>query len=278
MDLSDTVIWTVNGGPASLPGDYPYISPSIVAHTDGAGKITGTGWFWLDYASGPYTAFLVDITGRISSGKSKNNPIVTMQLKGSGYNLDGNGGATLNKITARFAGSPGADPNAPGGLQAIIGKLTMKITGTTQLGTNHANVVIDAMIPGSTADAPFVSESVPLSLSAKVLQSSKRMLLYGYDFEGKYATNADYDLTGTGSVSKNNYRFSVKGVGDQKGWSLNVNGALGIYESQERPGTNFLAPASATVKGKIQGQTVSEQTTNISAELITGTVDDFVHQ
>ena len=260
-----------------MPGDFPYISPSISTHTDGTGKITGSGWFWLDYASGPYTAFLVDVTGRISPGKSKNNPVVTMQLKGSGYNLDGNGGATLNKITAKFTGSPGTDPNTPSGPQAIIGTLTMNITGTTQLGTNHANLTINAMIPGSTADAPFVSEPVPLSLDAKVIQSSKRMLLYGYDFEGKYATNANYDLTGTGSVGKSIYHFSVKGIGDQKGWSLTASGQLGTYQSRVRPGTNFLAPITATVKGKIQGQTVSEVTSNITAELITGTVDDFVH-
>src|SRR5437763_1317156 len=63
-------IWTVNGGPATLPGASPFISDSIILHTDGAGKITGTGWFWIDYVSAPsapYTAFFLDVTGKIAS-------------------------------------------------------------------------------------------------------------------------------------------------------------------------------------------------------------------
>src|SRR6476661_3590433 len=88
MNFSNATIWTVNGGPATL-GGFPFISPSIVLHTDGAGKITGTGWFWIDYANEPYTAFLVDVSGKISSTTTPNSPSVTLTLKGSGYTLDG---------------------------------------------------------------------------------------------------------------------------------------------------------------------------------------------
>jgi hypothetical protein len=263
-------IWTVNGGPATLPNAFPFIGNAIVLHTDGAGKISGTGWFWIDYASAPYTAFLVDVTGKISSTPTHPVPVVTLLIKGSGYNLDGNGGATLNKINAKFTGQPGTDPNATNGANVIVGKLTGKISGTTPLGENSASLNLDMIIPDSTA--------TPLALSTVVIQSAKRMLLYNFEFEGNAGTNPNFDLDGTGAVNsaKNTYKYSVKGRGLEKGWSLAVSGALGTYNSQVRTNVTFLAPISATAKGKLQGQAVSAQTTNITAEIITGTADDFL--
>src|SRR4029079_12182783 len=108
MNFSNATIWTVNGGPATI-GGFPFISPSIVLHTDGAGKITGTGWFWIDYENEPYKAFLVDVNGKSSSTTTPNSPSVTLTLKGSGYTLDGNGGATANQLNARFTGRPAND-------------------------------------------------------------------------------------------------------------------------------------------------------------------------
>ncbi len=266
-------IWTVNGGPATLQGASPFISDSIVLHTDGAGKITGTGWFWIDYVTGPsapYTAFFLDVTGKIASSPAQPTPVVTLLLKGSGYSLDGNGGATLNKLSAKYVGEPGPDPNATNGSMVIAGKLTGKITGTTPLGENSASLNLDMIIPDST--------STPLALSSVVQQSAKRMLLYNFDFAGNGGANPDFDLDGSGTVNttKNTYKFSVKGRGPEKGWSLIVSGALGSYNSQVRTNVTFLAPVSASAKGKIQGQTVSAQTTNITAEIITGTADDFL--
>jgi len=270
MNFTNPSIWTVNGGPATLPNAFPFIGNAIVLHTDGAGKITGTGWFWIDYASAPYTAFLVDVTGKISSSPTKPIPVVTLAIKGSGYNLDGNGGATLNKINAKFVGQPGPDPGATNGSQIIVGKLTGKITGTTPLGDKSATLNLDMILPESNA--------TPLALSGVVVQSAKKMLLYNFDFEGHGGTNPDFDLDGSGAVNtaKNTYKFSVRGIGPEKGWSLAVSGGLGTYNSVVRTNVTFSAPVSATAKGKIQGQAVSTQTTNITAEIITGTADDFL--
>jgi hypothetical protein len=272
-DFATPTLWTVNGGPTTLQGASPFISDSIVLHTDGAGKITGTGWFWVDYVTGPsapYTAFFVDVTGKIASSPSQPTPMVTLLLKGSGYSLDGNGGATLNKLNAKFVGPPGPDPDATNGSMVIVGKLTGKITGTTPLGDNSASLNLDMIIPDST--------STPLSLSSVVLQSAKRMLLYNFDFAGSGGTNPDFDLDGSGTINttKNTYKYSVKGRGPEKGWSLLVTGTLGTYNSQVRTNVTFLAPVSAAAKGKIQGQAVSAQTTNLTAEIITGTLDDFL--
>jgi hypothetical protein len=262
-------IWTINGGPATFPNVFPFIGNAIVLHTDGAGKITGTGWFWIDYASAPYTALFVDVTGKIASSPSQTTPIVTLLIKGSGYNLDGNGGATLTKINAKFVGQPGPDPNETNGT-VIVGKLTGKITGTTPLGQNSASLNLDMIIPDSIA--------TPLALSTVVVQSGKRMLLYNFDFQGNGGSNPDFDLDGSGTVNttKKTYKYSVRGRGPQKGWSLAVSGTLGSYTSQVRTNVTFLAPVSATAKGKIQGQAVSAQTTDITAEIITGTADDFL--
>src|SRR4051812_24824920 len=171
MNFSNATIWTVNGGPATI-GGFPFISPSIVLHTDGAGKITGTGWFWVDYETAPYTAFLVDVSGKISSTTTPNSPSVTLTLKGPGYTLDGNGGATANQINARFTGRPAADPVATNGAQTIVGKLTGKITGASPLGANGATLNLDMELPGSTSDAPFRTHADPLVIKGQVLQNA----------------------------------------------------------------------------------------------------------
>jgi len=269
-NFATPTIWSVDGGPATLQGASPFISDSIVLQTDGAGKVTGTGWFWIDYVTAPSAPFFVDVTGKIASSPTQPTPVVTLLLKGSGYSLDGNGGATLNKLNAKFVGQPGPDPDATNGSMVIVGKLTGKITGTTPLGDNSASLNLDMIIPDST--------STPLALSTVVVQSAKRMLLYNFDFQGKGGTNPDFDLDGSGTVNptKNTYKFSARGRGPEKGWSLVVSGALGPYTSSVRTNVTFLAPVSASAKGKIQGQAVSAQTTNIAAEIITGTSDDFL--
>ncbi|HVV02011.1 MAG TPA: hypothetical protein VHH88_11655 [Verrucomicrobiae bacterium] len=265
MNFPNTQIWTVNQGPATLQGAFPFISPSIVLSTDGAGKITGTGWFWIDYITGPYSAFLVDVTGRISKS-AKSATTVTLTLKGSGYSLDGNGGAALNKVMAKFVGQPGLDPSNTDNPPTIIGKLTGKITGASPLGEKKGSFSLDALLPEST--------STPLALSAQVVQSGNKLVLYSFDFEGSGGTNPDFDLKGNGNINtaKETYNFRVKGAGPERGWSLRVNGDQGTYTGgSELPDFTFLAPVSATAKGKIQGQSVSDQTTNITAEVITGT-------
>ena len=42
----------------------PFIENALVLKTDGNGQISGSGWLWVDYSNAPYSAFLVDATGK----------------------------------------------------------------------------------------------------------------------------------------------------------------------------------------------------------------------
>src|SRR5260221_6942634 len=65
MNFPNAVVWTVNGGPSTIH-DFPFIGNAIVLKTDGAGIISGSGWFWIDYSNAPYSAFFVSVAGTIS--------------------------------------------------------------------------------------------------------------------------------------------------------------------------------------------------------------------
>src|SRR3954447_12843115 len=262
MAFSNTTIWTVNGGPGTLSSS-PFIGNAVVLHTDGAGKISGSGWFWIDYSNAPYSAFLVDMTGQIIATPAKPLPTVTLSIKGSGYTLDGNGGANLNTLKLKFVGQPGLNPVATNGETGIVGKMVGTVVGKTPFGEKSAPLNLDAII--------LEAVGYPLVLSAKVVQSAKRMLLYNADFEGSGGGSPNFDLDGKGSVNAktSQYKFSVKGIGQQRGWAMAVSGALGPYQSTLLTNVVFSAPVSANAKGKINGQVFSATTTDISAEIIT---------
>src|SRR5689334_17768960 len=111
---SEAVVWDVNGAPRTPGGAMPAISQAVAVDMDAAGKITGSGTTTITYNSSglPVSRFIVDITGKISSSTAKPTPVVTIVIKGSGYTIDGSGGATttLNKLNLKFTGQPGQDP------------------------------------------------------------------------------------------------------------------------------------------------------------------------
>jgi hypothetical protein len=217
----------------------------------------------VDYSNAPYSAFLVDVTGRIASTPAQPAPVVTLSFHGNGYTLNGQGGSTPNSIQLRFTGHPGPNP-VNTSQTGIVGKLTGTMSGRTPFGEKSAIINLDTVIEDVV--------STPLKIQAQVEQSSKRMLLFNADFNGNGAGNPVFDLTGSGQVnhSADTYRFMAHGIGLEKGWNLTVTGTLADRPSNVFPGTQFSAPATAQVTGKIQGQVVSGSTTDIQAELISG--------
>jgi len=255
---SEAVVWDVNGAPRTPGGAMPAISQAVAVDMDAAGKITGSGTTTITYNSSglPVSRFIVDITGKISSSTAKPTPVVTIVIKGSGYTIDGSGGATttLNKLNLKFTGQPGQDPTNPNRLR-IVGTVSGTITGPTPLDAKSAK------LSGLVA---FISNSGSsfTDLSTVILQNTKKMLVY------------DSDWSGSGSIGRTNgFKLVAKGIGQNRGSSLSVSGSLGSYTNNV--GTNpvvFLAPVSAAAKGKIAGQVVTGDAT--SAEIGAGLITD----
>ena len=240
---SGAVFWEVNGAPRTPGGAMPAISEGVAVDMDGSGKITGSGTTTITYNSTglPVSRFVVDISGKISSSTAKPTPVVTMVIKGSGYTVDGSGAATttLNKLSLKFTGQPGTDPTNPNRLR-IVGTLTGTISGPTPLDTKSAKLSgLVAFI--SNSGSSFTEFSTP------ILQDAKKMLVF------------DSNLSGSGSIGRtNSYRLNVKGTGQNRGSSLSVAGTLGSYTNTVGGNpVGFLAPVSASAKGKVSGQAVS---------------------
>src|SRR6478609_1146142 len=106
MNFSNQIC-TVTGGPGTVH-DFPFIGNSLALRTDGAGQITGSGWLWVDFSNAPYSAFLVDVTGKISSTAARPTPVVSLTISGPGYTLDGQGNSTPNSLHIKFTGQAGA--------------------------------------------------------------------------------------------------------------------------------------------------------------------------
>jgi len=254
---SDAVVWDVNGAPRTPGGAMPAIFQSVAVDMDGSGKITGSGTTTITYNSTgvPVSRFIVDITGKISSSTAKPTPAVTIAIRGSGYTIDGSGGATttLNKLSLKFTGQPGQDPTNPNRLR-IVGTITGTITGPTPLDSRSAK------LSGLVA---YISNSgsSPAGLSTVILENTKKMLVY------------DSDWSGSGSIGRtNSFRLQARGIAQNRGSSLSVSGVLGSYTNTVGGNpVGFLAPVSASAKGKIAGQVVSGDATaaDISAGLIT---------
>lgn len=75
MPFPDAVYYTVNGGPSTIDG-FPFIGNALTLKTDGTGKISGAGWLWIDYSNAPYSAYLVNVDGKISSNLANSTPQV----------------------------------------------------------------------------------------------------------------------------------------------------------------------------------------------------------
>jgi hypothetical protein len=257
MFTNSQAIWEVTRGPVSVAG-FPEINAGVNVQTDGTGKITGGGTVGVVYNSGglPFSKFLVKVTGKISSSKTKPTPEVRMLLAGPGYTADGNGGAMLNgSIVLAFTGAPGIDPNNTN-RQTIVGTLEGKIAGQTPLGINAkftlaATAVSDSFQPDFRRGRPDFD-------ALDVVQSARRMVLL------------NGSLTGQGSVGSNNvFNATIKGVNASQGCRLALTGTLGPYTNNVGglPVT-FQAPVTLTLKGNVMGQIISGDATSVDASLI----------
>ena len=70
----------------------------------------------------PFSIFVVDLTGKISSSATKPDAAVQLRIKGSGYTVGSTGVATLNNLNLSFKGAPGPDPSNPNRTR-IVGTL-----------------------------------------------------------------------------------------------------------------------------------------------------------
>jgi hypothetical protein len=260
MNFPNAVVWTVNGGPSTIH-DAPFIGNALVLKTDGAGIISGSGWLWIDYSNAPYSAFIVSVNGSISSSTLSPTPAVVLNLHGRGYSLDGNGGGKSNAIVATFAGKPGVNPASPDQL-GIVGKLKGLIHGTSPLGPGSAVFNLDSVIPDVVSNR--------LTLTAKVRQSSGTMSWFNAEFNGNGEGNPIFNLTGDGGLNPSipSYRATLLGIGSGRGWTLGLTGKLGTYTSQNFSGAEFLAPVTAKISGRVQGQVVADSTSDIQADLV----------
>ncbi|HSU52432.1 MAG TPA: hypothetical protein VLT36_00060 [Candidatus Dormibacteraeota bacterium] len=248
MVFSNTIVWTVNGGPATISG-WPFIGNAMALHTDSKGRITGHGWFWIDYSNAPYSAFVLEVDGKISSTTANPKPTVSLNLRGNGYSLNGSGGATPNKLNFKFTGVPAPNPVDPSQM-AIVGNMSGSIMGDSPLGARQAFVNLPSLI--------LETDGSPLIITNKVLQSGNKMSLF------------DSDSLGSGTINGNTYRFNLGGISTDKGWTLTTTGTMGTYTSSTITNSNFTAPVSAEVKGTVKGQIVTGSPTSITADLITG--------
>jgi len=246
-------VWGVFGTPRTPAGGFPAISQSGGVDTDGAGKISGIGSIEITYgASGvPFSRFIVDTTGRISSSATKPTPVVTLNIKGTGFTTDATGFSTPARLSLQFKGQPGPNPSNPNQTR-IVGVLNGSITGPTPLSQKTAKLSgLVAYIQNSSADTA--------GFFVWILQ------------QGKAMTVLDTDWTGRGSITTTNgYRLNAAGQGFSLGSSLALTGSLGphVNNFQGTPFT-FTAPVSANGKGKIAGQAVTLTNAQISASLIT---------
>jgi hypothetical protein len=259
---AQAVVWEVNGAPGTTGTAFPQVEPDASVQTDESGKITGTGWMYIDYNTNgtPYTAFVVNITGKIGNKTAGSAPAVTMAIKGTGYTADGKGGAVLTSAALKFTGAVGTNPNTNSEQkQIVVGTLSGTIKGAT------GNGLIDAKSAKiSLANATVSSSSTPLGIGADVLQTAKNGVPSSMQIFSAY-------VTGKGTVkSGTTYTVKFAGAGLGKGLSGTVTGSLGSYTNNI--GTNqvvFLAPTSATLTAKDKGQAVSGTAPrSISASLI----------
>jgi hypothetical protein len=249
----EAAVWDVSGTPRTPAGGFPAITQSGSVTTDGSGKISGIGTIEITYdATGvPFSRFVVDTTGHISSSPTKTTPVVTLNIKGTGFTTDASGFSVPARLSLSFKGQPGPNPSNPNQTR-IVGVLNGTITGPTPLSQNTAKLNgLVAYIPNSAANSA--------GFFVWILQ------------QGKGMTVLDTDWTGRGSITTTNaYRMSANGQGFSRGSSLAFSGVLGPHTDQNSQGTpiTFTAPVTANGKGKVSGQAVSLTNAVISANLI----------
>jgi hypothetical protein len=244
----EMTVWRVNSGPQTTSGAASSINSDLSLNTDGSGKISGSGWMFINYGTNAgFSQVIVDVTGRIGSTATK--PVsVSLQIHGSGYTSDGVGGGSGLQANFKFTGAPGTNPDNTNST-VIIGTLTGDLRGKTPLAAKDAKVSETATL-GSDSSIP--------NISADVLQSTRRMIVFESD-----------PFAGVGTIHLADYKFTVKGTGRDSGGSIGVSGTLTSYTNNV--GTNpvvFLAPSGGNAKGKVNGQVISGTAATTTANLI----------
>ena len=235
-------VWNVGGnngggniGVNTTGGAATSISSDFSLNTDGSGKISGSGFMFVNYNVG-HSLIVVDVTGRIGSTATK--PVsASLQIHGSGYTSDGLGGGSPLQANFKFVGAPGPDPDNTNNT-VIVGTLT---------GNLHGNTPLDAKNAKLSETATVTSSSFTANINADVLQSTRRMVLFESD-----------PFSGVGTIHLAAYKFTIRGTGRDSGGSIGVSGTLTSYTNNV--GTNpvvFLAPSGGTAKGKVNGQVIS---------------------
>lgn len=259
--VATSAYWSVDGTPTTPSGAYsPEVYNSVDCSTDGSGKIVGAGMVYLAFGTNipPYSLFTASVSGKISQKGSTTT--VSMQIKGTGMTVNGDGTGQPASYTVSFTGSPVPNPDTNSTQPLIIGgTASVTIKGTTPLGPKSFTA---KSVPMTINDNSAFLNSV--NFDASVLQnikstSSGTMQIFGDSFTGK------------ANIKSGTYTASIKGVGSEAGLTLTVQGTMGVYTNSI--GTNavlFTAPTTANItKGKINGQTVTGVAfTRVTANLL----------
>jgi hypothetical protein len=225
----------------------------VTCTTDGSGKIVGAGGVEMAFGTNPppYSVFSSSVSGKVSNS-GKGTTTVSLQIKGTGMTVTGDGTGQPASYTVKFTGTPVANTDTNSSQPLIIsGTASVTIKGNTPLGSKSYTIKTLPMTMSVNA-ATLTS----VNFNADVLQnikstSSGTMQIFGESFTGK------------GNIKNGAYTASIKGLGNQNGNSLTVQGTMGVYTNTITIGTNvtpvlFTAPTTANItKGKIEGQTVT---------------------
>jgi len=254
--------WNISGTPTTPSGTYnPEVFNSVDCQTDGSGKIVGAGG--VEFAFGtnppPYSVFTTSVSGKVSNS-GKGSTTVSLQIKGTGMTVTGDGTGQPASYTLKFTGTPVPNPDTNSSQPLIIGgTASVTIKGTTPLGAK--SYTIKSLPMTMSVDAATLNS---VNFNADVLQnikstSSGTMQIFGDSFTGK------------GTIKSGTYTASIKGVGSDSGQTVTVQGTMGVYTNSI--GTNvvlFTAPTTAGItKGKIKGQTLTGVAfTRVTANLL----------
>jgi len=243
--------WEVSGAPATTGTNLPKVFQYVTAQTDGSGKITGGGVIFIYETTNavPVQSVLyVQATGTIGNKTVGAAPTVTLAMKGTGFTLDGVGGAVPTSATLKFTGTlvPGVTNSA--GQPILSGTLSGNIMGIgsaqTLLDPKNAKVSIATVIDNSSFnfDSP----------QGDVLQALKNGVPSSVQFWSDFAT-------GNGTIkSGTNYTVKFAGIGMEKGLSGTLTGKLGPYTNNiGASAIVFQAPVTATLTAKDKGQKIS---------------------
>ena len=104
--LATDSYWDISGTPTTASGIYnPEVFNAVSCNTDGSGKIVGAGMVYLGFSTNvpPYSLFTASVSGKVSNS-GKGTTTVTMQIKGVGMTVTGDGTGQPASYTVKFTG------------------------------------------------------------------------------------------------------------------------------------------------------------------------------